>query len=468
MNSKKRLPVIILGPALFAVVFFLPLEIDLLQKLVLGVAFWMASWWISEAAPLHVTSLIPLVLFPLLGIESLDNVIFSYLDEIVLLFLGGFLLAKAIERSKLHKRFALNLLRLFGTRPKYVIGSFIIITASLSAWMTNTATTLLMLPIAIAIISQIKDADERSKFGACLMLCVAYSASMGGLATLIGTPPNALFASLSESLTGIEVSFAQWMIIGVPISAISLVVLWYFMVNFAKLGRSRILGTKQVVTSEILKLGKMEQDEKILAIIFGCTVTALITRGLFWKDFIPFVEDYFVVLLAVIVLMIIPSSHGRILDVKSTSKIPWDVLILIGGGLALAGGFTSTGLDLQIAQQLSFVTGLDYFLIILLIVTVTIFSGELMSNTAGAALLLPIMASLSTTMNIHPLLLMAPVAVATSYGFIMPVATPPNAIVLGSKYITTKKMARFGLPLNIISVLLVSVLTVVLVPLIWG
>ena len=166
--------------------------------------------------------------------------------------------------------------------------------------------------------------------------------------------------------------------------------------------------------------------------------------------------------------MIIPSSHGRILDVKSASKIPWGVLILIGGGLALAGGFTSTGLDLQIAQQLSFVGGLDYFLIILVIVTVTIFSGELMSNTAGAALLLPIMASLSTTMNINPLLLMTPVAIATSYGFIMPIATPPNAIVLGSKYVTTKKMARFGLPLNVISVLLVSVLMFALVPLIWG
>jgi sodium-dependent dicarboxylate transporter 2/3/5 len=410
-----------------------------------------------------------MILFPILEIESTDKVFMSYFDEIVLLFLGGFLLAKAIEKSKLHKRFALNLLNTFGTRPKYVIGAFIIITASLSAWMTNTATTLLMLPLAVAIINQIKNSDEKSKFGVCLMLYVGYSASIGGLATLIGTPPNALFASISTNLTGIEVSFAQWMMIGVPVSAVSLVVLWYYMINFAKLGNTRILGTKQIVIQELSKLGKMEKDEKILAIVFGSTVIAWITRGLFWKEFVPFVEDYVIVIVAVIILLIVPSStKGRILDIKSARKIPWSVLILIGGGLALAGGFTSSGLDLQIANQLSFVGEMDYFLIILIVVTITIFSGELMSNTAGAALLLPIMASLAITMDVNPILLMAPVAIATSYGFIMPVATPPNAIIIGSGFVTAKKMAKFGIPLNLISILLVSVLMATLVPLVWG
>ena len=468
MIRTKRIVGIVIGPTLFALVILSPIELDFLQKSVLGIALWMASWWISEAFPLHVTSLIPLVLFPIFGIESVDKVFISYIDKIVLLFLGGFLLAKAIENSKLHRRFALNLLNTFGTKPKYVIAAFIIITASLSAWMTNTATTLLMLPIAVAIINQIKNSDEKSKFGVCLMLCVGYSASIGGLATLIGTPPNALFASLSESLTGIEVSFAQWMMIGVPVSIVSLVVLWYYMINFAKIGNIQILGTKQIVIQELSKLGKMKKDEKILAIVFGSTVIAWITRGLFWKEFVPFVEDYLIVIVAVVVLLLVPSSNGRLLDVNSAKKIPWSVLILIGGGLALAGGFTSSGLDLQIAEQLSFLGGMDYLVIILIVVAVTIFSGELMSNTAGAALLLPIMASLSTTMDINPILLMAPVAIATSYGFIMPVATPPNAIVIGSGFVSTKKMAKFGLPLNLISILLVSVLMVTLVPLVWS
>ena len=468
MIQMKRIIGIIIGPTLFVIIIFSPMQLDLLQKLVLGIALWMASWWISEAIPIHVTSLIPMILFPILGIESIDKVFTSYIDKIVLLFLGGFLLAKAIEKSKLHKRFALNILKTFGTRPKYIVGAFIIITASLSAWMTNTATTLLMLPIAVAIINQIKDSDEKSKFGVCLMLCVGYSASIGGLATLIGTPPNALFASISATLTGIEVSFVQWMMIGVPVSAVSLVVLWYYMINFAKLSNTRILGTKQIVIQELSKLGKMEKDEKILAIVFGSTVIAWITRGLFWKEFVPFIEDYSIVIVGVIVLLVVPSStKGRLLDIKSASKIPWGVLILIGGGLALAGGFVSSGLDLQIADKLSFVGGMDYFLIILIVVAVAIFSGEIMSNTAGAALLLPIMASLSVTTNINPIMLMAPVAIATSYGFIMPVATPPNAIVIGSGFVTAKKMARFGTPLNLISILLVSVLMTILVPLVW-
>jgi len=469
MINVKRIIGIVIGPTLFAIIIFSPMQLDLLQKLVLGIALWMAIWWISETILLYLTSLIPMILFPILGIENADKVFMSYVDKIVLLFLGGFLLAKAIEQSKLHKRFALNLLRTFGTKPKYIIGAFIIITASLSAWMTNTATTLLMLPIAVAIINQIKDSDEKSKFGVCLMLCVGYSASIGGLATLIGTPPNALFASISANLTGIEVSFVQWMMIGVPVSAVSLVVLWYYMVNFAKLGNTRILGTKQIVIQELSKLGRMEKDEKTIAIVFGSTVIAWITRGLFWKEFVPFIEDYSIVIIAVIILLVTPSStKGRLLDIKSASKIPWGVLILIGGGLALAGGFTSSGLDLQIADQLSFVGEMDYFLIILIVVAIAIFSGELMSNTAGAALLLPIMASLAATMDINPILLMAPVAIATSYGFIMPVATPPNAIIIGSGFVTAKKMAKFGIPLNLISILLVSVLMAILVPLVWG
>lgn len=245
---RNKIIGLFVGPSLFALIVLYPMEgLEISAKLVLGIALWMASWWILGTIPLYATSLIPLVLFPTLGIIDVSKIPLYYVDKIVLLFLGGFLLAKAIETSTLHKRFALNILKTFGTNPRYIVGAFIIITASLSAWMTNTASTLLILPIAIAIISQIKNSQERSKFGTCLMLCVAYSASIGGVATLIGTPPNALFASLSQPLAGIDVSFGQWMLVGVPVSAISLVILWLYMVNVSKLGKTPIAGTRQTI-----------------------------------------------------------------------------------------------------------------------------------------------------------------------------------------------------------------------------
>lgn len=468
---KKTLFGLVLGPALFLLVILSPIEgLTNESKFVLGIALWMASWWILGTIPIYATSLIPLVLFPALGIIDVTKIPLYYLDKIVLLFLGGFLLAKAIETSALHKRFALNILKTFGTKPRYIVGAFIIITASLSAWMTNTASTLLILPIAVAVISQIKDSQERSKFGTCLMLCVAYSASIGGVATLIGTPPNALFASLSEPLTGIDISFGQWMMVGVPVSAISLVILWLYMVNVSKLGHTPIAGTKQMVQLELGKIGKMIKDEKIVLIIFVGTAVGWISRGLIWKDYFPFIEDYTIVLVAVIILLVIPSTKTkkRLLDLNSARKIPWGILVLIGGGLALAGGFTATGLDSWIADQLLFVSGMEFFVILLVIVAITIFSGELMSNTAGAALLLPVMASLATVLDMNPILLMAPVAIATSFGFIMPIATPPNAIVFGSGYVTASKMARFGLPLNLISILSITIMMSILIPLMWN
>ena len=456
---------------LFVIVVVSPIEeLSIEAKIVLGTALWMASWWVTAAIPIYATSLIPLILFPILNVVDIEKVASFYVDKIVLLFLGGFLIAKAIEKSRLHKRFALNILRTFGTKPKHIVGAFIIVTASLSAWMTNTAATLIMLPIAIAVISQMRDSPKKARFGTCLILCVAYSASLGGLATLIGTPPNALFASLSQPLAGIDVSFGQWMLLGVPVSAISLVVLWYYMVNFAKLGDDPIAGTKDVIIRELSKLGNMIKDEKIVATIFAATALAWITRGLIWKEYLPFVEDYTIAIVAAFFLLILPSSNstGRLLDLKSAKKIPWGVLVLIGGGIALAGGFTISGVDSWIAEQLYFVSGMPYLLIILVVVIVTIFSGELMSNTAGAALLLPIMASLAVSLDINPILLMAPVAITTSYGFIMPVGTPPNAIVFGSGYVTARKMAKFGVPLNLISISILTILMATLVPLVWG
>ena len=472
LNNRLRIYGFILGPLLFIIILLYPIDdLSFEAKLVLGLSVWMAIWWATEATPFYVTALIPLVLFPLLNVASIDKVVSSYGDKLVFLLMGGFLIAKAIEKVNLHKRFALNTLKLVGTKPKNIILGFIIVTGSMSAWITNTATVLLVLPIAVAVISQLGNTKGKDRFATCLILCVAYSASLGGLSTLIGTPPNAVFGSLSESITGTQISFSDWMLVGIPISGVSLFVLWIYMTTVARLDSKPILKNKDMIIQELKKLGNLTRNERVVLVIFTATAVAWITRGLFWKDLTPLVGDHTIALIAALALLLLPSSgkkKQRLLDIKTASKIPWGVLILIGGGLALAGGFTTTGLDFWIADRLLFLDGLDYVVIVLVIVTITIFTSELMSNTAVAALLLPIMAVLGTNTNIDPILLMAPVAFATSYGFIMPVGTPPNAIAIGSGHVTPKKMARFGLPFDLICIPLVTIMMIFLLPLVWG
>jgi len=458
----------LLGPVLFAIIILIPIDgLSFEGKIVLGAAFLMGVWWVTEAIPIYVTALLPLIVFPILHVTELAKVSTFYADRIIFLLLGGFFLAAAIERTNLHQRFAFNILKLFGTNPKNIIGGFVLVTGSLSAWMSNTATTLLMLPIAIAIISSL-DIKNKEKFSACLLLSIAYAASIGGIATLIGTSPNAIFASLSKSLVGVDVSFAQWLLVGLPISAISLFVMWFYMVNAGvRVGKIPIVGEKSLIMQKLEALGKISRDEKIVIGIFVAAVTAWITRGLVWADLFPLVDDSTIALLVAVSLFLLPSKNKRLLDWNTAVKIPWGVLFLIGGGLALAGSFTITGVDMWIADQLSFLQGAHYFVIILVLVAAVIFT-EYLSNTATAALMIPVAAALAHTLGVNPILLMMPVAIAASYGFILPSSTPSNAIVLSSGYISAKRMARVGLPLNIIAVLLVSVLGTLLVPLVWG
>lgn len=573
---------LVLGPILFLVVLFLPIDgniddnnsdssinkntnnstestatntsttnnLSFSAKLVLATTIWMAIWWITEAIPIYVTALLPLILFPSLSITELGDTAANYADRIIFLFLGGFILAKAVEKTQLHRRFALNMLKIFGTTPKYIVAAFMLVTGILSAWMSNTATTMLMLPIAAAVISQIglgdkmrnnnrnnseqvykdnrniekynnKNKDikttedqQQSRFGLCLMLSIAYSASIGGMATLIGTPPNAIFASLSKSMLDIDISFGQWLLIGMPISGISLVVAWLYMVHIGvKITDIKSIGKeKEIIIKKIKEIGKITKDEKIVAAVFIATATAWVTRGLIWGEFLPMVDDSTIAIAAAFSLFLIPSSSSKskaesslrsssstpderynnnstqnnnndknntklqkqkdkftkILDWETAVTIPWGVLILIGGGLALAHAFTETGLAQWISNQLVFVENLHYILIVLVIVALGVFFSEIVSNTATAALLIPIAVSLASSISIDPLLLMVPLTIATSYGFIMPVGTPPNAIVFGSKYVTAPKMAKAGFPLDIIGIIMVTALTTIMVPLMFG
>jgi solute carrier family 13 (sodium-dependent dicarboxylate transporter), member 2/3/5 len=500
-NNKISIFGLIVGPIIFLILILIPIEsLTFEAKVVLGLTLWMSTWWITEAIPIYVTALLPLILFPIFSIMPFEKMSNAYANSIIFLFLGGFILAKAIENVNLHKRFAMNILKIFGTNPRYIIGAFMVIAAVLSGWISNTATTMLMLPIALAVITQLKNKnDEQNKFGTYLLLSMAYSASIGGMATLIGTPPNAIFSSLSESLLNIEVSFGKWMLIGFPTSLVVLGLLWVYMIKIGKISNSPIVEGKNTILKNLSELGKMSTDEKIVACIFIGTAIAWITRGLIWKDLFPMVDDATIALISATLFFIIPSFSAkspvhtdpqnkkemnspedpnittrtvgksntfntRLLNWKTAVTIPWGILLLIGGGLALANGFTETGLDEYIAKNMSFLEGMPFIIIILIMLIVTVFAGEVISNTATAALLLPISASLATTLSIDPLLLMVPITIATSIGFIMPVATPPNAIVFSSELVTTRKMARIGLPLDLIGIAGVTIMTVILVP----
>ena len=435
----------------------------------------MACWWITEAIPIYATALLPLVLFPLLNIGDIGSTAANYADKVVFLFLGGFLVAKSIEKSGLHRRIALTILRTVGPSPKYIVAAFVVVTGFLSAWMSNTATALLMLPIALAVVTQASgtslSSGNKERFATCLLLCIAYSASNGGMATLIGTPPKAIFSSLAQSIAGIDVTFSQWIFVGMPVSAVMLFVTWLYMVRFGARVTDipEIAEEKGVIAKQLSKLGAMGRNEKAVVAIFVATALAWVTRGLLWKDALPMVDDSVIAIAAAITLFIVrfpsgksdpdkdktdqkdaisdgDSDSGALLDWKTAAKIPWGVLLLIGGGLALAHGFTSTGLDKWIADQMTFLGGMHYIVIILAIVAITVLAGEVISNTAAAALLIPISASLATSLGIPPVMLMVPVAVGASLGFIMPAGTPPNAIVFASGHVTVAKMVRAGLP----------------------
>ena len=493
---------LILGPLTFLFIVFFPLpqmgDLSFESRIVLATTIWMGIWWITEAIPIYVTALLPLVLFPSLFVTEIGETSASYADRVVFLFLGGFLLAKAVEKSNLHTRFALHILGLFGTDPKYVVAGFILVTGLLSAWMSNTATAMLMLPIASAVISQIRDKKHQNQFAVCVLLSIAYSASIGGMATLIGTPPNAIFASLSKSTIDLDVSFGQWLAIGLPISGISLLVLWLYITRIGvKITHIKsIVKEKDLIKDRLSDLGNLSRDEKIVAGVFIATATAWITRGLLWGDYFPSIDDSTIVLVAAISLFLLPSSVSktskhdspdgekenqmdasakenagkgdkRLLSWNSAIEIPWGVLILIGGGLSLANAFTTTGLDDWIGSQLNFLSGMPLMLIVLVLVAVAILSSEIISNTAAAALLIPISASLATSIGINPVLLMVPLTIATSYGFVMPVGTPPNAIVFATGHVKASRMAKVGLPLDVIGIVMVTALTSILVPLLW-
>ena len=446
----------------------------------LGLTLWMAIWWITEAVPIAGTALLPLIVLPLLGIVSIKQVSANYMDPTVLLYMGGFLLATAIEKWGLHRRIALNIINLLGTDLRRIVLGFMLATGFLSMWISNSATALMMLPIGLAVIGQFKNhlGDENGILSTHLakniLLGIAYAASIGGMATLIGTPTNNILRAVVEKLYNYTIDFNEWMLFAFPFTVVLMAIAWFYLVNFGNPlpKKFQLSEAKSVIQEQLTKLGKITFEEKTVLIVFGLVCFSWITRSFLLAPLLPALDDTIIALIGVLLLLILPSSgksepKGRILDWKTAEQIPWGVLILFGGGLALAEGFKETGLADWIGQHLSLIEGVSFFVLLLIIVAAVNFLTEVTSNVATASMLLPILASVAIKLDVHPFGLMVGATLAASCAFMLPVATPPNAVVFGPGYLKIKDMVKVGLGLNIISIILLSLMVYFILPWLW-
>lgn len=451
-----------LGPVLFLIVINLPYTLlSIRGDAVIAVALWMIVWWITDAVSISVTALLPLLLFPLLKIMPIDEVGANYGSPIIFLFFGGFVMAMALEKVNLHQRIALNIIKITGTTPNKVVLGFMIATATLSMWISNTASTVVMLPIAMSVIGLlINDADGFTKsdrnFALCVMLGIAFSANAGGIATVIGTPPNSVLIGLLESEYNIEISFLKWMVIGVPFSTLMIAISYLVLVRWMFPSKQlKFTASRDIITSELVKLGPMTGKEKMVLVIFGVTIFLWIFRTLINKIFPELgLSDTVISIFAAIALFAVPYNLKKgdfIIEWKDTYKLAWGILILFGGGLALAKGMSVSGIVDVVANTIA-ASEISIFLTALLLITLMLFMTELMSNVALVAVLAPVVAGIALGLGIPILYLLIPVTMASSCAFMLPMATPPNAIVFASGYIKVHEMARVGIIMNLISV----------------
>ncbi len=479
MLLKSRLIGFVLGPLLFLLIYFFVEAEGLSDQAVavLACTLWIAVWWITETIPIAVTSLLPIVLFPLSGALPLEETTVSYGHKYVFLYIGGFLLAIAIERWNLHKRIALTVIHFIGTDVKKIILGFMVATAFLSMWISNTATSVMMLPIGLAIIAQLKDnpdtiEDENKVFGKILMLAIAYSASIGGIATLIGTPPNLVLAGILEELYDVEITFTSWIMIGLPISILLLFISWKYLTNYSfKIKQDKFPGGIEEIKRQLKLLGKIKYEEKLVLVVFSITAFLWITRSFLFGKLIPGLDDTIIAIASGVMLFVLPASKGKgraLLTWEEGVKLPWGIILLFGGGLALAQGFKISGLAEWIGNQMNLLEGIQLFLILLILVAAINFLTEITSNIATTAMMLPILAPMALTLNVHPYILMVGATLAASCAFMLPVATPPNAVVFGSGYIKIADMVKTGLWMNLISVIIISIIVYFLLPVIWN
>jgi sodium-dependent dicarboxylate transporter 2/3/5 len=445
--------------------------------LVLATTLWMAIWWLSEALPIFATALIPLACFPLGKVTSAAETSSAYMDTNIVLFMGGFFLAMALRKWGLHRRMALTIIAFLGGKLSRLVLGFMVATGFLSMWVSNTATAIMMLPIATAVVSHLKRGGlpKDSRFPTVLFLGIAYGASIGGIATLIGTPPNIVFVAQFAALFPDRevIGFGQWMVLAVPFSACFITITWLFLTRIYAYVKQDFSGAQAIISREREKLGAISRGEKGVAVIFVFTALAWIFRrdlalGALvipgWANALgvqEHVHDSTVAIIATLLLFSIPIHWKRkefLLDWESAVRIPWGILLLFGGGIALAQGFQATGLANWFGDSLSVLHGLPVPVLVFLICLTVSFLTELTSNTATSSIFMPILAGTAVTLDIAPELLMIPAAMSASCAFMLPVATPPNAIVFGSDCVTIQQMVRAGLWLNFMGAILITIM----------
>ena len=469
----KRIYKLALGPIVFLLLLLL-VPLDYSQTKVIGVAGWMITWWISQVIPIGATAILPMVLFPALGIESLKSVTANYANPIIYLFFGGFVLGLAIERWNLHQRLALAILKKSGNQPRKIILGSMLATAIMSMWISNTASTMMMLPIGLSITQLLRDQFPSEKdcnqFTLCLLLGLAYAANIGGIATLIGTPPNLVLAALAGETLGIEIGFASWILMALPIAA-----LLFFLAHFVntrllfRVQSNRLIGMTDLLDQKIEKLGPQGTGEKRVQLVFLATALLWIFRSpISALPGLGFLSDPIIAVASAVSLFIIPSGErGPLLVWEDTRTLPWDILLLFGGGLSMASGLASSGLVELLGGVLAESNTLPWFLVIAIIVLASIFFTEGMSNVALVSILVPIAFVVAAPLGGEPLDLAIPLTMAASCAFMLPIATPPNAIVFSSNCITMQEMMKAGFVMNILVTLIISVYAYYIVPLIF-
>ncbi len=470
------------GP-LTAVVFLLFIPLDPAKPEItrtLAVALWMAMWWIAEIVPLAITSLLPVVLFPLLGIMNGKEVSSTYFNHVIFLFIGGFLVALAIQKWNVHKRIALRILQLTGSSPGSMLFGFMFATAFLSMWISNTATVMLIIPILLSILAKVEELNGPqvgSTFSVGMLLAVAYSASIGGIATLVGTPPNLSFSRILYIYfpNAPELSFANWFLYAFPISLVLFGLLWiYLYLLYIRPKGPWTQLRKEQINRQYRDLGPMGYEEKVLVAAFVVLALLWFFRADIklgnwripgwsaWFNHPSYINDGTVAILVATVLFLIPSRQKKgefIMDWKTAEQIPWGIILLFGGGFALATGFKESGLSLWVGQQLAGVQNLHPLMLIAGIASLVTFLTELTSNTATVETILPVLAGLAVSIKVNPLLLMLPATVAGSLAFMLPVATPPNAIAFGTGKLPMIRMVKAGFFLNLFGIIVVTLLS---------
>ncbi len=486
-GGKRNWWLLALGPAAGLVLaLVLPASLSFEGRAVAGCALWMAIWWMTEAAPIPVTSLLPLVLFPLFGMAPMKDVAAPYADSVVFLVMGGVILGLATERSNLHLRVALLTIRMVGTKPAQIVFGLMAASAFISAWVSNTATAVIMVPIAVSILQLVRRVDAEAggkRFAASMLLGVAYGVTIGSTATLIGQPPMALMKGYLLESHGFDLQFGHWMLVGVPWAIVMLVIAWLVLTKFVfRAEVSEIPGGKQMIKDELAKLGRMTTPERRVGVIFLLAI-------FFWV-FVPFIADIpavaeavpflgtisdtQVAMAAAIACFLVPAekrsvdpSGTALLRWSAAKEIPWGLLLLFGGGLSLSAMFTATGFSEWLGGQVGALSGVPTWLVLLIVIVVALALTELTSNTATAAAFFPIFGAVAVGLGMDPLFMTIAVTLAVCSAYMLPVATPSNAVAFGSGEVTIKQMVRAGVWLNLVSLALIMLVMYTLVPLVF-